>query len=115
MRFNVVLLEVASAKPKRGFMKPTASYSAPRLRFYADIIEPLPMGAIFEIISPDATWQMTKADFYRVFPNVVTSKSYTNARYYHYPKPPEKAEQFRVRGISERHDSAHRLASQNAN
>jgi hypothetical protein len=55
------------------------------------------MDDVFEIISPDATWQMTKAEFYRVFPNVVASNSYVHARYYHYPKPPEKAEQFRVR------------------
>jgi hypothetical protein len=78
-------------------MKPTVSYSAPRLRFYADIIEPLAMSAVIEIVSPDATWRMTKADFYRVSPNVVASKSYVQAHYYHYPKPPEKAEQFRVR------------------
>ena len=55
------------------------------------------MNAVIEIISPEATWRMTKADFYRVFPNVVASKSYMKARYYHYPKPPEKAESFRVR------------------
>jgi hypothetical protein len=78
-------------------MKPAVSYSAPRLRLYADLIEPLPMDAVIEIVSPDATWQMTKSDFYRVFPNVVVSNSYVKARYYHYPKPPGKAEQFRVR------------------
>jgi len=78
-------------------MKPTVSYSAPRLRFYADIIEPLAMNAVIEIISPDATWRMTKSDFYRVFPNVIASNSYVKARYYHYPTPPAKAGQFRVR------------------
>jgi hypothetical protein len=78
-------------------MKPTISYSAPRLRFYADLIEPLPMNAVIEIISPDATWRMMKEDFYRVFPNVVASKSYVESRYYHYPKTPGKADQFRVR------------------
>jgi len=77
-------------------MRPAASYSAPRLRFYADIIEPLAMNQVFEIISPGAIWRMTKADFYRVFPNVVASDSYVNARYYHYPKPPKKADQFRM-------------------
>ena len=44
-------------------MKPTVSYSASRLRFYADIIEPLAMNAVIEIVSPDVTWRMTKADF----------------------------------------------------
>jgi hypothetical protein len=78
-------------------MKPTVSYSASRLRFYADIIEPLAMNAVIEIVSPDATWQMTKADFYRVFPNVVASNSYVKARDYHYPTPPAKAGQFRAR------------------
>lgn len=78
-------------------MRQSASYSTPRLRFYADIIEPLAMNDVFEIISPDATWRMTKADFYRVFPNVVASNSYVTARYYHYPKSPAKAEQFRVK------------------
>ncbi len=78
-------------------MKPTVSYSAPRLRFYADLIGPLAMNAVIEIVSPEATWRMTKADFYRVFPNVVASNSYVEARYYHYPTPPAKAEKFRVR------------------
>jgi hypothetical protein len=77
-------------------MKPITSYSAPRLRFYADVIEQLAKRDVFEIVTPNATWRMTKEDFYRVFPNVVASKSYTQARYYHYPKPPEKADQFLV-------------------
>ena len=55
------------------------------------------MNDVIEIVSPDATWRMTKADFYRVFTNVVRSNSYVKARYYHYPTPPAKAEQFRVR------------------
>jgi hypothetical protein len=54
------------------------------------------MSDVFEIVTPNATWRMTKAEFYSVFPNVVASKSYKQSRYYHYPKPPEKADQFRV-------------------
>jgi hypothetical protein len=54
-------------------MRPAASYSASRLRFYADIIEPLATSDVFEIISPFATWRMTKAEFQRVFKNVVAS------------------------------------------
>ena len=73
------------------------SYSAPRLRFYAEVIEPLKMDEVFEIITPQPKWRMPKGDFYRVFPNVVASDSYRLARYYHYPRPPAKADQFRVR------------------
>jgi hypothetical protein len=72
-------------------------YTAARLRFLADVIEPLSMKDVFEVVTPVGTWRMTKAEFYQVFPNVVSSKSYTESRYYHYPKPPEKADQFRVR------------------
>jgi hypothetical protein len=78
-------------------MSRTKSYTAPRLRFLANVIEPLAMNDAFEVVTPKGTWRMTKRDFYRVFPNVVASKSYVQSRYYHYPKPPEKAEQFRVR------------------
>lgn len=77
-------------------MKPAVSYSAARLRFYADRIEPLAMDSVFEVVTPEGTWRMTKADFYRAFPNVVASDSYQRVRYYHYPKVPRQAEQFRV-------------------
>jgi hypothetical protein len=77
--------------------KTIPSYSATRLLFDANVIEPLAMHEVFEVMTSDAAWRMTKADFYRVFPNVVASKSYMKTRCYHYPKPPEKAEQFRVR------------------
>lgn len=78
-------------------MRPITTYTSTRLHFKADVIEPLGMDEIFEVVTPEATWRMTKADFCRVFPNVRKSKSYAGARReYHYPKPPEKAEQFRV-------------------
>ena len=43
------------------------------------------------MITPDGTFEMTKADFYRAFPNVVQSRSYREARVYHYPKVPAAA------------------------
>ncbi len=78
-------------------MKQLTTYAASRLRFLADVIEPMAMNNVFEIVTPIGTWRMTKAEFYRVFPNVVSSGSYVNSKYYHYPKPPQKAEQLRVK------------------
>lgn len=78
-------------------MRTVTTDESTRLHFKADVIEPLRMDDVFEIITPRATWRMTKADFYRLFPNVLRSKSYAGARReYHYPTPPGKAEQFRV-------------------
>ena len=54
-------------------------YSFSRLCFKADVIEPLNDDDIFAVHTPDGTFQMTKADFYRVFPNVVASKSYRDS------------------------------------
>jgi curved DNA-binding protein CbpA len=86
-----------SSPPAEAQRKPVPSYSATRLLFDAKVIEPLALHDVFEIWTPEATWRMTKADFYRVFPQVVASKSYRTARCYHYPPSPEKAEPFRVR------------------
>jgi len=86
-----------SSPPAEAQRKPVPSYSATRLLFDAKVIEPLAMHDVFEIWTPEATWRMTKADFYRVFPHVVASKSYRTARCYHSPPSPEKAEPFRVR------------------
>lgn len=69
-------------------------YSFSRLCFRADVIEPLNDDDIFAIHTPDGTFQMTKADFYRVFPNVVASKSYRDSGIYHMSHPPRKALQF---------------------
>ncbi len=69
-------------------------YSCKRLCFRADIIEPLKDTDCFTIHTPNGTFQMTKSDFYRVFHNVVKSKSYQDNRIYHMSKPPQKALQF---------------------
>jgi hypothetical protein len=70
---------------------PVVSYDASRLRFVSDRIEPLRDGDQFEIVTPDGTFRMTKAQFYSDFANVVASKSYQSAGYYHYPTIPERA------------------------
>ena len=74
---------------------PQASYEFYRLGFKADVIEPLAWSEPFRIITPDGTFQMTKAEFYRTFENVVQSRSYRDHGIYHYPSVPKKAEQFR--------------------
>ena len=71
--------------------KPIASYEFSRLGFKADVIEPLAAGDRFRIITPEGTFEMTKAEFYRDFANVVRSMSYRDRGLYHYPTTPEKA------------------------
>jgi hypothetical protein len=76
---------------------PHVSYRSTQLHFKASIIEPLADDNVFEIQTPDATWRMTKAQFYSAFPNVVASESYAGARReYFYTKPPRKADRFLV-------------------
>jgi hypothetical protein len=71
-----------------------ARYSSTRLLFKAAIIEALEPSERFQVITPDGTFEMTKADFYRVFPNVVRSRSYRHAGVYHYPRVPSAALEF---------------------
>ena len=69
-------------------------YNYNRFCFKADIIEALDDNDIFIMRTPDGTFQMTKAEFYNIFSNVVESDSYQNGRIYHSKKPPKKALQF---------------------
>lgn len=71
-------------------------YQATRLLFKADVIEPLGQRDRFQIETPEGTFEMTKADFYRVFRNVTESRSYREKGVYHYPTTPQKANQFRL-------------------
>lgn len=71
--------------------KPATSYEFSRLGFKADLIEPLGPFDRFRIITPEGTFEMTKAEFYRDFANVVRSMSYRERGLYHYPATPEKA------------------------
>ena len=68
-----------------------AEYSFTRLCFRADVIEPLNDTDFFAVHTPEGTFKMTKADFYRVFNNVVKTKSYQQDGIYHYSKTPAKA------------------------
>ena len=69
-------------------------YKATRLLFRAEVIEPLEDSDVFRVHTPEGTFSMTKADFYRVFSNVVKTKSYRDRGIYHYPITPAKALQF---------------------
>jgi hypothetical protein len=73
-----------------------ASYRYSRLCFKADVIERLNPDDVFEVITPEATFRMTKAQFQAAFPNVVASKSYQQSRIYHFPKVPSAARSFLV-------------------
>lgn len=75
----------------------TTSYRASRLLFKAGVIEPLEPHQRFQVVTPEGTFEMTKADFYRVFPNVPRTMSYRVRGIYHYPVVPEAALQFIVK------------------
>lgn len=75
---------------------PKVTYDSSRFCFKRQRIEELAPQDQFRMITPVGVFQMSKADFYREFPNVVASKSY-KAGVYNYPKLPSKAEQFRLR------------------
>ncbi len=73
-------------------------YTSSRLCFKADVIEPLRENDVFFVHTPDGTFKFTKADFYAVFSNVITSKSYQEGRIYQYKCPPKQAYPFLVSG-----------------
>src|SRR6266850_3785369 len=75
---------------------PVATYEFSRLCFKRDVIEALAPNDSFRVITPSGVFQMTRNDFYRVFPNVTQSRSYLTDGIYHYPKLPSRAEQFRL-------------------
>ena len=77
------------------FSRNIPSYEFSRLGFKADVIEPLAAGDRFRVVTPEGTYEMTKADFYRDFANVVASMSYRERGLYHYPRTPEKAFKYR--------------------
>ena len=73
------------------FSKKIPSYEFSRLGFRADVIEPLSSRDRFRIVTPEGTFEMTKADFYRDSANVAKSMSYRERGLYHYPTTPQKA------------------------
>jgi hypothetical protein len=78
---------------------PPATYSFSRLCFRREVIEPLGANDPFRVVTPFGTFQMTQAEFYGEFRNVVESRSYSEDGIYHYPKLPAKAEQFRLSAV----------------
>ena len=75
-----------------------AKYSAARLTFKRDEIEPLDWHDKIRIFvsNEGCNYEITKKDFYDVFDNVVESKSYKEYGNYNYQKTPSKADQFLV-------------------
>jgi len=71
-------------------------YKSARLTFKRDDIEPLSNDDCFIIYVTNESkkYQMTKAQFYEVFDNVVSSKSHKDAGVYSYETTPSKAYKF---------------------
>ena len=82
--------------PGKGGPAPVATYRFSRLCFKRDLIEALGPTDSFRVKTPIGTFQMTQAEFHRVFPNVTQSRSYSEGGLYHYRTLPSQAEQFRV-------------------
>lgn len=78
-----------------GTGRPKMIYESSRFCFKRAVIEKLNSGEEFRMITPVGVFQMSKADFYREFPNVVASESYKRG-VYNYPRLPSKGEGFRV-------------------
>src|ERR1019366_7147179 len=95
---EAALTRLASAVPTlgKGRTAPVATYRFSRLCFKRDLIEALGPNDSFRVDTPIGTFQMTQADFHRVFPNVTQSRSYAEGGLYHYRTLPSQAEQFRV-------------------
>jgi hypothetical protein len=90
-------LNSAVATRGREAARPESTYEFSRLCFKRDVIEALAPQDAFRVVTPVGTFQMTKADFQRVFSNVAESRSYLEDGIYHYPKLPSRAEEFRVK------------------
>ena len=78
------------------YQEPAVVYRATRLTFRADAIEPLADSDAFRVVTPEGNYQMTKAEFYEVFANVVSSDSYRYRRIYNYSVTPAKAAHFLI-------------------
>jgi hypothetical protein len=97
---EIVIPNAASSteqiQPARDGIPAIASYKFSRLCFRRTAIESIGLTETFRVITPIGTFQMSKADFYKDFGNVVASKSYRENGIYHYPKVPARAEKYRV-------------------
>ena len=68
-------------------------YTATRLTFKRDEIEQLNDGDYIKIhvIQDNATYKMTKREFYETFNNVIKTSSYKKLGSYNYPTTPNQA------------------------
>jgi hypothetical protein len=68
-------------------------YSATRLTFKRDLIEPLNDEDYFivHVSNDDSSYKMTKREFYETFNTVIKTSSYKKLGNYNYVKTPEKA------------------------
>jgi hypothetical protein len=92
----IARLSPSSLAPRNPNHPPIESYKFSRLCFKREVIERLNPQDRFRVETPVGIFEMAKEDFYRVFPNVVQSKSYVQDGMYHYRVLPKQAEQFRV-------------------
>lgn len=69
-------------------------YTSSRLLFKSEVIEPLEDDDIFIVHTPNGSFRMSKADFYKEFQNVIKIKSYREMGWYSYVKTPKRAMRF---------------------
>ena len=75
---------------------PKVTYRHTRLCFFKEKIEGLEAEETFRVICNDGIFQMTKNEFYEVFENIVSTRSYRERGIYHSPKAPQKAMKFKI-------------------
>ena len=88
-------------------------YTSSRLCFKADLIEPLKDNDVFVVRTLNGTFKFTKADFYRVFSNVIETKSYQEGRLYSYKYPPKRALPFLISGQKQRDNNTNKQTPKN--
>ena len=69
-------------------------YSYSRLCFKADVIEQLNDNDEFAVHTPFGVFQMSKAEFYETFPNIIKTESYQKNGIYSMKTPTKKAMRF---------------------
>ena len=88
-------------------------YTSSRLCFKADLIEPLKDSDVFVVHTPNGTFKFTKADFYRVFSNVIETKSYQKGRLYSCKYPPKRALPFLISGQKQGENNTNKQTPKN--
>ncbi len=85
--------------------QPKVVYERSRLTFIPKLIEPLEPEDSFRVVTPQATFQMTKEQFYEDFHHVVESSTYAGdlqsgkkGKRYSYWKAPRKAYKYLISG-----------------